>query len=132
MQWDQIAARQNGAFPSTRSSTLTSKRYGTKARASSFHLLSEIAASPATNRPRLHVNDFLVALTHRLINDGTDQVDDLFDLDASLVGFIARSQTGFRKLLQQRVNQQLAVTFEKALDAVIRQLQTTLHCNLNQ
>ena len=59
----------------------------------------ETGIEPATSRLRLQINDGLAAGCISLISDSANEIDDLFDLDASLIRLIVRSQTGLRKLL---------------------------------
>ncbi len=62
-------------------------------------LVPETGIEATTSRLRLQINDYLVAGCISLISDSANEIDDLFDLDASLIRLIVRSQTGLRKLL---------------------------------
>lgn len=65
--------------------------------------MPETGIEPTTSRLRLKINNGLVAGCISLISDSANQIDDLFDLEASLIRLIVRSQTGPRKRLHQCV-----------------------------
>ncbi|PZT28352.1 hypothetical protein A7X93_17050 [Stenotrophomonas maltophilia] len=67
-----------------------------------------------------------------MISDRADEIDDLLDLDASLIRLIIRSQTRLRELLQQYIDQQLSVTLEQMFDAFFRQLKAVPRCDFGQ
>ena len=62
-------------------------------------LVPETGIEPTTSRLRIKISHCLVARRISLISDSANVIDDLFDLDASLIRLIVRSQTGLRKLL---------------------------------
>lgn len=92
----------------------------------------ETEFEPMTRRLRVDVNDSSPARRIRRFSDGCDEINDLLDLQASLIRLIASSQPCLRELSQQYIDQQLAVVLEKVLDAFARQPSATLGRDFGQ
>jgi len=60
------------------------------------------------------------------------EINELFDLNPSIVGLIVGSQAGFRKLLKQNINQLLAITWNEESHARFREGKPVFRCDFNQ
>ncbi|WDM64839.1 hypothetical protein [Stenotrophomonas forensis] len=101
-------------------------------RSFSLQLKPQAEIEPTTRHLGVDISDYSPALRIRRSRDGKDEINDLFDLQASLIGLIISAQTSLQQLLNQGIDQQLAITFNQASKAFPRQLKVALRCDFNQ
>ncbi|MFD0131678.1 hypothetical protein ACFVHT_22360, partial [Bacillus subtilis] len=98
----------------------------------SLQLKPQAEIEPTTRRLGVDISGYSPASRIRRSRDGNDEINDLFDLQASLIGLIVSSQTSLQQLLNQGIDQQLAIKFNRVYKAFFRQLKVVLRCDFNQ
>jgi len=88
----------------------TNKKSPDQKRGFSLQLTPQAEIEPTIRRLGLDISNYSLAFRIRRSRDGNDEINDLFDLQASLIGLIVSSQTSLQQLLNQGVDQQLAIT----------------------